>query len=144
MTFTVRSTTVGTPVFTATDTSDAVILTQTAGVTFVASSAKDILTFGTNVTALAPTFRLSAIATASPASGTGRNFTTAQTYTITAQDGSTKDYTVTVTDAQITNGSVRLLTTINDLGASTSTRHYAVVWVTKADGTFIKTLWKQG
>ena len=84
------------------------------------SSAKDILTFvfpgqpattisgtnisvtvpyGTSVMALAPTFTLSALATASPVSGTTRNFTTSQTYTITAQDLSTQVYTVTVTVA---------------------------------------------
>ena len=35
----------------------------------------------------------------SPASGIARNFNGAQTYTVTAQDGSTKPYTVTVTEA---------------------------------------------
>ena len=84
------------------------------------SSAKNILTFvfpsqpattisgtnisvtvpyGTSVTALAPTFTMSALATASTASGTSRNFSTPQTYTITAQDLSTQVYTVTVTVA---------------------------------------------
>ena len=84
------------------------------------SSAKDILTFdfpgqpaatisgtnisvtvpyGTSVTALAPTFTLSPLATASPVSGTARNFATAQTYTITAQDLTTQVFTVTVTVA---------------------------------------------
>jgi hypothetical protein len=81
------------------------------------SSAKDILTFdllgqsatisdasisitlpsGTSVTALAPTYTVSANATGSPASGTPRNFTTPQTYTITAEDGTAQNYTVTVT-----------------------------------------------
>ncbi|MCX6928418.1 MAG: autotransporter-associated beta strand repeat-containing protein [Verrucomicrobia bacterium] len=82
------------------------------------STAKDILTFGlpgnagvinganivltlpygTDVTALAPTYTVSPLATqdASFPSGTPRNFTTPQIYTITAQDGSTKAYTVTV------------------------------------------------
>jgi autotransporter-associated beta strand protein len=82
-----------------------------------ASSAKDILScdfgalgagtiVGTNitltappnqsVTALAPTFTISPLATLSPASGTARNFTNPQTYTVTAQDGITQVYTVTV------------------------------------------------
>ena len=82
------------------------------------SSAKDILTFvfsglpaatisgtnisvtvpfGTAVTALAPTYTISARAMGSPDSGTARNFTTPQTYTITAENLSTKIYTVTVT-----------------------------------------------
>ena len=81
-----------------------------------ASSAKDILTFavtgggvsiagtnitvlmllGTDVTALAPTYTVSPFATGAPASGSVRNFTTPQAYTVTAQDSSTKDYLVTV------------------------------------------------
>jgi autotransporter-associated beta strand protein len=83
-----------------------------------ASTAKDILTFGipgnaavinganivltlpygTDVTALAPTYTVSPLALedALSPSGTVRNFTTPQTYTITAQDGSTKVYTATV------------------------------------------------
>jgi len=50
----------------------------------------------TNITALAPTFTLSSLATASPVSGTSRDFTNLQTYTVTAQDGSTQTYTVAV------------------------------------------------
>lgn len=81
------------------------------------SAAKDMLTFvlpgaistaisgtsigayvptATDVTALAPTFTLSPFAKAVPASGTPRDFTTPQTYTIIAQDGSTQVCTVTV------------------------------------------------
>jgi autotransporter-associated beta strand protein len=92
----------------------------TGTVTVPLSSAKDILTFsfgalgsaavgvstvnldvpiGTDRTNLAPTYTLSPGATCSPASGASRNFTGAQTYTVTAQDGSTKPYTVTVTEA---------------------------------------------
>lgn len=82
-----------------------------------ASSNKDILTFGlpgnaavingTNitltvpvspgVTSLAPSYTMSPFATGSPASGPpARDFTTPQIYTITAQNGTTKNYTVTV------------------------------------------------
>lgn len=50
----------------------------------------------TNVTALAPTFTLPPFATAVPASGTARDFTKPQTYTITAQDGSSQTLTVAV------------------------------------------------
>lgn len=81
------------------------------------SDAKDMLTFtlpgvfstavsgnriavsvpaGTDVTALAPTFTLSPLATAVPASGTARDFSRPQTYKITAQDGSSQVCTVTV------------------------------------------------
>jgi len=48
----------------------------------------------TDVTKLAPTFTLSPFAKAAPASGTVRDFTKPQTYTITAQDGSSRVYTV--------------------------------------------------
>ena len=50
----------------------------------------------TDVRSLAPAFKLSEFAVASPPSGTGRDFTKPQTYTVTAQDGSTRVYTVTV------------------------------------------------
>ncbi len=49
----------------------------------------------TNLESLAPTFMISEGATALPASGTPRNFTTPQTYTVTARDGTTQTYTVT-------------------------------------------------
>ncbi len=52
---------------------------------------------GTNLSTLAPTYTTSFFATGSPASATPRDFRFPQTYTITAEDGSTKNYTVTVT-----------------------------------------------
>jgi len=58
--------------------------------------------FGTDVTALAPTYTISGVS-ATPASGSPRNFTTPQTYTVTAQDSSTKAYLVTVTIAPISS-----------------------------------------
>lgn len=54
-----------------------------------------------DVTAMAPTYTVSPLASGSPPSGTTRDFSTPQTYTITAEDSSTKDYTVTVTKADI-------------------------------------------
>jgi formylglycine-generating enzyme required for sulfatase activity len=51
---------------------------------------------GTNLTALAPTYTVSSLATGNPPSGTARNFAIPQTYTITAGNGSTKVYTVRV------------------------------------------------
>ena len=83
----------------------------------VTSSAKDILTFdfgalgpatitgthisltapsGTNVTALAPTFTMSAGATCDHGSGTSYDFTSPVVYTVLASDLTTKAYTVTV------------------------------------------------
>jgi len=51
---------------------------------------------GTTVTAIAPTITTTG-KSVSPASGTTQDFTAPVTYTVTAEDGSTMDYTVTVT-----------------------------------------------
>ncbi|MFC4598799.1 DUF5018 domain-containing protein, partial [Cohnella hongkongensis] len=51
--------------------------------------------YGTNVTALTPTI-VHTGASISPNSGVARNFTNPVTYTVTAADGSTQNYTVTV------------------------------------------------
>ena len=58
---------------------------------------------GMAVTALSPTFTHNG-ASASPSSGSPRDFTNPQTYTVTAVDGSTNTYTVTVTPWAVTNG----------------------------------------
>ena len=52
--------------------------------------------YGTNVTNLAPTIAHIG-ASVNPPSGTANNFSTPQNYTVTAQNGTTKAYTVTVT-----------------------------------------------
>ncbi|OFX19915.1 MAG: hypothetical protein A2V77_09870 [Anaeromyxobacter sp. RBG_16_69_14] len=52
---------------------------------------------GTAVTSLVPTVAVSAGASVSPASGAAQNFTSPVTYTVTAADGSTKAFAVTVT-----------------------------------------------
>jgi endonuclease I/endonuclease/exonuclease/phosphatase family metal-dependent hydrolase len=91
--------------------------TYTVNVTFAApSSEKDILTFvinsangvisgtditvtlptGTSITSLTPTITVSDFASVSPNSGVSQNFTNDVTYTVTAQDASTKEYTVSV------------------------------------------------
>ncbi|MDR1563074.1 MAG: DUF5018 domain-containing protein [Dysgonamonadaceae bacterium] len=51
---------------------------------------------GTVVTALVPVITVSSGATVSPASGVSNNFTNPTTYTVTAADGSTASYVVTV------------------------------------------------
>jgi hypothetical protein len=45
--------------------------------------------------------------------------------------------------AASTPGSAKLTATINDM-SSGPVAHYALVWITKADNTFVTTLWKQG
>ena len=57
---------------------------------------------GTDVTTLTPTIAVSDYATVSPSSDIAQNFTNPVTYTVTAQDGSTQNYTVTVTIAGAT------------------------------------------
>jgi len=52
--------------------------------------------YATDVTALAPTCTVFTGATIAPASGTSRDFSKPQTYTVTGQDGSKKTYAVTV------------------------------------------------
>ena len=123
VTFTVSSTTTGTSVYSATITNDSLTVTQKAAVVYMASTNKTLLSFGTNVlgssavisngagtiawtvpygsdaTAMAPGYTISPAAAGSPLSGAVVDFTTPQTYTITAQDGSTKPYVVTVTVA---------------------------------------------
>lgn len=54
------------------------------------------LPIGTDLTALAPTFTLTAGAVSSPVSGTVRNFNTPQTYTVTGSDSTVNVYTVSV------------------------------------------------
>jgi len=83
------------------------------------SAAKDMLTFGpgavvvgndifwtvaagTTVTSLAPILTVQPLAACSPPSGTNRNFTTPQTYTVTAEDGTSKMYRVTIDMADST------------------------------------------
>jgi hypothetical protein len=51
--------------------------------------------YGTNITGLEPVIEFAG-KTVSPLSGTAQDFTTPVTYQVTADDGSTKDYTVTV------------------------------------------------
>ena len=56
---------------------------------------------GTDVSALAPVFLMSDLATAYPYPGTIRDFTTPQSYTITADDDTTKTYVVTVVQKKL-------------------------------------------
>ena len=55
-----------------------------------------IVPIGTNTTKLTPVISVSDFAAISPGSGTPRDFTGPVTYTVTAQDGSTQKYVVTV------------------------------------------------
>ncbi len=85
--------------------------------------------FGTSVTNLSPTYSVSALASGSPISGTVRNFSTPQTYTITAEDNSTKVYTVTVTIAPASSANTMLTCDFGALGAATITGTNAILTV---------------
>lgn len=58
------------------------------------------LPYGTDVTSLKPTIVVSAKATVSPATDTPHDFTSSATYTVTAEDGTTQPYSVSVTVAK--------------------------------------------
>ena len=58
---------------------------------------------GSAVTSLTPTISISAKATVSPASGVATDFTNPVQYTVTAEDGSTSVYTVTVISPKTKN-----------------------------------------
>jgi autotransporter-associated beta strand protein len=68
---------------------------------------------GQAVTSLAPTFTLSQFATLSPLSGSTQNFTNPVNYTVTAQNGTTKVYAVSVQTyaAWAHSGSLFIITT---------------------------------
>ena len=68
-----------------------------------------VVPYGTDVTQLAPTFTLSPGATCNPVSGTTRNFSTPQWYTVTFADPLvTQTYTVTVDVLDLPNQSVNV------------------------------------
>jgi hypothetical protein len=97
--------------------------------TIAASSVTITVPWGTDVTALAPTYTVSAGASGSPVSGTARNFTTAQTYTVTAQNLSTKDYTVTVNVTPISTAKDILTCDFGVLGAAEVASNSVVITV---------------
>jgi autotransporter-associated beta strand protein len=86
-----------------------------------------IVPYGTDVTALAPIYSVSTLASGNPASGIARNFLTPQTYIITAQGGSTNNYVVTVTVAQPSGMVTMDYVTIGDAGNVADTTGYGAV-----------------
>lgn len=84
--------------------------------------------FGTNVTNLVPTITLSPLATVSPLGGTAADFTSPVAYTVTAEDGTTKAYTVTVTvqAANLPNAPSGLVSSLGAAGVQ-------LTWADNAD-----------
>jgi hypothetical protein len=64
--------------------------------------------FGINVTSLVPTITISSYASINPNINVAQNFTSPVPYTVTAENGSTQNYTVTVTVAPDPNIATRL------------------------------------
>ncbi|CAN0579554.1 unnamed protein product, partial [Ectocarpus sp. 12 AP-2014] len=58
---------------------------------------------GTVLTALTPTIEVSDGASITPLSGEAQDFSSAFTYTVTAENGDIQDWTVTVTEAVVAN-----------------------------------------
>ena len=85
--------------------------------TILGSNISMTVPFSTNVTALAPTF-VHTGASCTPASGAIRNFTTPQTYTITAGNSTTANYTVTVTKAPVSSSCDILSFTLGSYSSS--------------------------
>ncbi|MCX6781628.1 MAG: hypothetical protein NTW66_00680 [Candidatus Magasanikbacteria bacterium] len=82
----------------------AFVISGQVGVTTIIESSKSIvltMPYGTSVTALVPTIIMSGVSV-NPASGAANNFSSPQTYTVTAADGSTQNYIVTVNVALAT------------------------------------------
>jgi len=78
-----------------------------------------VVPVGTDLTKLIPTISISDNATISPASDVAQDFTNPVNYTVTAQDGSTQNYTVTVTTDQptaTTLSSDKLINSFNFVG----------------------------
>lgn len=77
------------------ETADNTELSTTVTGVIIGSDITLTLPFGTGITALIPTISHTGTSI-NPASGTAQNFTTDITYTVTAADSSTQDYTVSV------------------------------------------------
>jgi len=86
--------------------------------------------FAADVTALAPTISHTG-ASVEPASGQARNFTAPQTYTVTAQDGTTRVYTVTVMRAA---SSAKDITSFS-IGGTAATINGTAITITVPFGT---------
>jgi len=97
---------------------------------------------GTIVTALTPTIKVSNFAKISPASGVATDFTNPVTYTVTAQDGTTQAWTVTVT-VSITPSSKKDITSFaiaNQIGSSVIDATAGTVTVLMPYGTTLTSL----
>ncbi len=89
--------------------------------------------YGTNVTSLVPTILYSGGASIAPNSGASQDFTNPVTYTVTAEDGTTQDYIVTVTIQSNSVPSQSNTPTTPTTTTTTTTSEKVVVDVKKGD-----------
>lgn len=76
---------------------------------------------GTDISALTPTIGISQNASISPDSGVAQDFTSTVIYTITAEDGGTQDWDVTITEVEVAPTDILLTSTSVDENSSTGT-----------------------
>jgi len=95
--------------------------------------------YGTNVTALVPTITHNG-SSINPASGVAQNFTSPIEYTVTASDGTTKVYTVTVTVALNSAKSITAFTIPGQVGGSTINEVAGTIAITVPYGTNVTAL----
>ncbi|MBD2866358.1 S-layer homology domain-containing protein, partial [Paenibacillus oceani] len=95
--------------------------------------------YGTNVTALTPTITHTG-ASISPNSGVPRNFTNPVSYTVSAADGSTKSYTVTVNVAASPTKEITGFSFVSPAVAGTVNEASRTISVTVPHGTDVTSL----
>jgi autotransporter-associated beta strand protein len=87
------------------------------------------LPYATDVAALVPNIKVSADATVAPESGVSRDFSIPQTYTVTARDGSTKSYVVTVKKTAVSAAKGMLTFTLPDARSTAMSRDRIALYV---------------
>ena len=95
--------------------------------------------YGTVVTALSPSITTTG-ASVSPTSGTAKDFTSPVTYTVTAADGSTQTYSVTVTVAANPAKAITGFSISGQTGSTTITESNHTIAVTMPYGTTVTAL----
>jgi PKD repeat protein len=95
--------------------------------------------YGTNVTALVPTITHNG-ASINPASGIAQNFTNPIVYTVTAVDGTTRTYTVTVTVALNSAKSITAFTIPSQVGGTVINETAGTIAITMPFGTNVTAL----
>lgn len=112
------------------------------GATIIDEAAHTIalnMPFNTDITALTPTITIRG-SSVNPASGAERNFTGPVTYTVTADDGSTQDYTVRVTVAAADAKTITAFTIPGQTGPTIIDEAEHIISLTMPNGTDVSAL----